>query len=271
MASAPSDSPRLVIAGTSLTAVFHLWKEVSVEDSFEVSNKSARGSPGVSFVTARLPSSVTATVICSDELIVPTVSSTPNAVTQGTTSRQEQVDILRGFVGSTVTIDARTIPMGVTGVITRVRIMDDGKWDNAVEAQIEMQQVFGIGPDGTPDDLETVFGKIVVPVIKDESLSGGGDKVCQRTVTRLYSPQVRAIKEFCKDAGATISKAFRDTWTNVKKTVKTVKKAVSGFFSSIGKAVKNAAKAVGDAAVDVGLAIGVLKRETVTVMGECNT
>lgn len=271
MASAPADSPRLVIAASDVTTVFHLWKEVNVEDSFEVSNKSARGSPGVSFVTSQLPSSVTATVICSDDLIVPTVSSTPDAVTQGTTTRQEQVDLLRGFVGTTVTIDARTIPMGITGVITRVRIMDDGKWDNAVEAQIEMQQVFGVGTDGSPEDIEVVFGKIVVPVIKDETLPGGGDKVCTRTVTRIYSPQVRAVKEWVKGAANTVSDFFRDTWTSTKKVVSKVGSAIGNFFTGIGKAAKNAAKAVGAAAVDFGISIGVLKKETVTTMGECNT
>lgn len=229
-----ADVPKVVITGQTKAAVYHLWKNVQVEDSFEVTNKSGRGASNAVLLTTRLPSQVNIEVMCSDELVVPTVSNEPNAETQGTTTMEQQIETLRGFVGQVVTIDARTIPGGITGVINRVTVTDDGKWDNTVQATLVMQQILGVGTDGQPLGVDVAFGKITVPTT--DSTDPGGSSECVPGQARLFSPQIRSVRESVSNAAGKVKKGVSGFWSKGKGLFNKAKKNVSDFGDGLADA-----------------------------------
>lgn len=237
-----AELPKIVIKGSDATAVFHLWSDVQVEDTFEVTNKSGRGSQNSILLTSRLPTQVSMSIVVSDDLTVPTISASSSDVTQNE-SRAAQIAILRSFVGQVVNVKARTTPAaGVTGVINKVQIVDDGKWDNRAVANVSMQQIQGIDEDGNPLGVDTVFGKITVPLLEaDGSTISGGDKECvsgqvrvSTSIGRAMSNKKRSVGDWLKNSWTKSKNVINDAVDFVEDTAKETGDVLQVAFTGTG-------------------------------------
>lgn len=132
--------PTVVItdASTGESLIFHLWEDASLETSHEVSDKpTLAGHTGD--IVRRLPSVMKLSLVCSDDLVVPTIGG-PRGVYQSQIGKDAQLERVRALDGKVVAVTTR-IGSLAKGILRSTRSSDVVQFDNTAKIDVEVREI----------------------------------------------------------------------------------------------------------------------------------